>query len=56
MGLDSAIHVVTNKRTDTEVSPLLVSRVFQHFVRERKYDVVLLGKIVSAAKQVGHRR
>jgi len=48
MGLDDAIHVITNKRTDTEISPIIVSRVFQHFVNTNKYDAVLLGNIVVA--------
>ena len=47
MGLDQAIHVVTEKPTDTEISPIIVARVFKHFVLSQKYDVVLLGKLVS---------
>ena len=52
MGLDEAIHVVTPKRTDLEISPIIVSRIFQHFVKAGKYDVVLLGKMVSY--QISH--
>ncbi len=46
MGLDQAIHVVTPKRTDVEISPIVVARIFKHFVNIQMFDVVLMGKLV----------
>eukprot|EP00831_Metopus_contortus_P056816 TRINITY_DN489_c0_g1_i1.p2 TRINITY_DN489_c0_g1~~TRINITY_DN489_c0_g1_i1.p2 ORF type:complete len:196 (-),score=26.32 TRINITY_DN489_c0_g1_i1:23-610(-) len=45
MGIDEAIHIVTPKRTDLEVFPLIVARVFKHIIESRHYDVALLGKL-----------
>ena len=50
MGLDQAIHVVTDRHTDIDFPPLLVARIFQYYVEKGKYDVVLMGKLVLIIK------
>ena len=52
MGLDQAIHVVTNRPTDIDISPILVARIFKHFVTTQKFDVVLLGKLVCLIENI----
>jgi len=55
MGLDQAIHVVTQKRTDMEISPIVIARIFKHFVNLHKFDIILMGKLVSFILNKGKR-
>ena len=44
MGADRGIHVLTNKRIDTELQPLAVAKIIKHVYQKDPYDLVLLGK------------
>jgi len=44
MGADKGIHVVTEARTDQDVSPLAVAKIFAHLATKEKIDAILLGK------------
>jgi electron transfer flavoprotein beta subunit len=44
MGADKAIHVETNLRTDQELQPLSIAKVFEHFAKRDKADIIILGK------------
>lgn len=55
MGADRAIHLKTSMRTDQELQPLAVAKLFAKVVEEEKPDLVMLGKqsIDSDSNQVG---
>jgi electron transfer flavoprotein beta subunit len=44
LGVDEAIHVMTNKSTDIELSSLTVTSVLKHFILKNNYEIVILGK------------
>lgn len=44
MGADKAIHIETNIRTDQELQPLAVAKVFEHIAKRDKVDIIILGK------------
>lgn len=44
MGADRGIHVTTDARTDQEVQPLAVAKIFKELIEREKPDLVLLGK------------
>merc|ERR1712130_430329 len=55
MGADRAIHLKTDMRTDQELQPLAVAKLFAKLVEQEKPDLVLLGKqsIDSDSNQTG---
>ena len=44
MGADRGIHITTDARTDQELSPLAVAKLFQEIVGKESPDMVILGK------------
>lgn len=44
LGVDEAIHILTNKSTDIELSSLTVTGVLKHFILKNNYEIVILGK------------
>lgn len=44
MGADRGIHIETDMRTDSEMQPLAVAKVFKHLAEKEKVNMVLLGK------------
>lgn len=44
MGADRGIHIMTDKRVDTEVQPLAVAKLLKHIVDQETPDMVLVGK------------
>jgi hypothetical protein len=44
MGADKAIHVSTDMRTDQEVQPLAIAKIFKHIAERDKFDLIILGK------------
>merc|ERR1711957_193385 len=54
-GADRAIHLKTAMRTDQELQPLAVAKLFQHIVDKEKPELVILGKqgIDSDSNQTG---
>ena len=44
MGADRGIHVTTEARTDQDVQPLAVAKIFAAMVKKEKADLVILGK------------
>jgi electron transfer flavoprotein beta subunit len=44
MGADRGIHIQTDIRTDLDLQPLAVAKLFQYIVEKEKVDLVLLGK------------
>lgn len=44
MGADKAIHILTETRTDQDMQPLAIARIFEHIVKKEKIDLVILGK------------
>jgi electron transfer flavoprotein beta subunit len=44
IGADRAIHVLTDLRTDNDLQPLVVAKIFKHFIEKEKVDLVLVGK------------
>lgn len=44
LGADKAIHVTTDHRIDQYIQPLLISKIFKHFIERDNYNLVLLGK------------
>jgi electron transfer flavoprotein beta subunit len=44
MGADRGIHIKTDKRTDTEVEPLIVAKILQKVVEKENPLLVLMGK------------
>lgn len=44
MGADRAIHVQTEDRIDSEIQPLLVSKIIKHFAEKEKIDMIVAGK------------
>lgn len=44
MGADRGIHILTDKRVDTEVQPLAVAKVLKHLVDQETPEMVLVGK------------
>ena len=55
MGADRGIHVLTDKKIDSELQPLAVSKIFKHVYEKNSFDLVLLGKqsIDDDANQTG---
>ena len=45
MGADRGIHVLTDMRTDFDLQPLAVAKVFRHFMTKDSFDLALLGKL-----------
>ena len=44
IGADRAIHVETALRTDQELQPLAVAKIFEHLAKKEKADMLLFGK------------
>jgi electron transfer flavoprotein beta subunit len=44
MGADRGIHLVTDMRTDQELQPLAVAKLFQHLVNQESPSLVIVGK------------
>ena len=44
MGADSGIHVMTDMRTDLDLQPLAVAKIFAKIFTEKQFNLVLLGK------------
>ena len=44
MGADRGIHVKTDLRTDQDLQPLAVAKVFKHIVDRDGFDLTVLGK------------
>lgn len=44
MGADWGIHVTTEMSTDQDLQPLAVAKVFEHIMKEHKFDMCILGK------------
>lgn len=44
LGVDEAIHIVTNKSTDTDLSSITVVNVLKHFILKNNYELIVLGK------------
>jgi electron transfer flavoprotein beta subunit len=44
LGADAGIHIMTDMRTDQDLQPLAVAKVFQKIMLEKKFDFVILGK------------
>jgi electron transfer flavoprotein beta subunit len=44
LGADSGIHVLTDIRTDLDLQPLAVAKVFAKIFNDKKFDLVLMGK------------
>ena len=55
MGADRGIHVLTDKKIDSELQPLAVSKIFKYVYEKNSFDLVLLGKqsIDDDANQTG---
>ena len=46
MGMDRAIHVLTDEKDSVTVEPLAVAKIFAKIAEEEKPDIILLGKQV----------
>lgn len=44
IGADKGIHVQTDMRTDNDLQPLAVAKIFKHIVEKEKIDLVIVGK------------
>jgi electron transfer flavoprotein beta subunit len=44
MGADSGIHIITDMRTDQDLQPLAVAKIFQKIILQKKFDLIMLGK------------
>lgn len=44
LGADKGIHITTDARIDQIIQPLLVAKVFKHFIERDNYNIALLGK------------
>lgn len=44
MGADRGIHIKTDKRTDQELLPLAVSKIFAKIAEDEKPDMIIMGK------------
>lgn len=44
IGADRAIHIQTDIRTDNDLQPLAVAKIFKHIATREKIDLILLGK------------
>lgn len=44
LGADAGIHILTDMRTDQDLQPLAVAKIFQKIFVEKKFDLVILGK------------
>eukprot|EP00501_MAST-03F_sp_TOSAG23-6_P000609 GSMAST32.ASY1.ANO1.630.1 assembled CDS len=44
MGADRAVHVLTDMRTDTELQPLAVAKLFAEIAKEEEVGLVIMGK------------
>ena len=44
LGADSGIHVLTDMRTDLDLQPLAVAKIFAKIFNDKKFDLVVLGK------------
>ena len=48
MGMDRAIHVVTDGKDTATLEPLAVAKIFAKIAEEEKPNIILLGKQVSS--------
>lgn len=44
IGADRAIHVQTDIRTDNDLQPLAIAKIFKHLASKEKIDLILVGK------------
>lgn len=44
LGADSGIHIFTDMRTDLDLQPLAVAKIFAKIFNDKKFDLVVLGK------------
>ena len=44
MGADSGIHIFTEMRTDLDLQPLAIAKIFQKIMKDKSFDFTLLGK------------
>jgi len=44
MGADSGIHIETDMRTDLDLQPLAVAKIFKKIMEDKKIDIAILGK------------
>jgi len=44
LGADSGIHIQTDMRTDLDLQPLAVAKIFAKIFKEKNFDLVLMGK------------
>lgn len=44
IGVDKGIHIQTDMRTDNDLQPLAVAKLFKHIVEKEKIDLVIVGK------------
>lgn len=47
LGADDAFHVLTDLKTDTQLQPLVVAKIFKRIIEQHNYNLVLLGKQVK---------